>query len=461
MSSRDPPASGSDASALCYRSVLEKATAGLAVLDLEGIFHEVNPALCELTGYAREALSAPGFSLERLFLPEEVPAYRRHMATLSRGDEETYRQPQQLVRQDSVIVWVDLAIKLLRNHGGAPHRLVLTAVDITEQKRVEDSFRNMSFRDPLTKLPNRRLLHDRLQTAVARAKRDQRSIALLFVDLDQFKPINDTLGHKTGDWLLKAVAGRLVACLREYDTAARFGGDEFVVLLPDLAQREDVLRVAERIRAALAAPFVTDDGRELGISASIGVSLYPDHADSERDLLQASDEAMYLAKRSGRNQIAYSHRTPTPDAVPVAPNDSSSSLIHLTWEASFASGNAFIDAEHRELFRQSNQLLDLATRVSVRPDDVRAALLRLVRSVESHFRHEERILHEVGYPGREAHAARHHRLQEYAEGLYRRSTNGAIPVGDIVGFLVADVIHGHVLTEDRDYFPQLAGREGT
>jgi diguanylate cyclase (GGDEF)-like protein len=207
---------------------------------------------------------------------------------------------------------------LLRDDGGAPHSLVLTATDITELKRTEDAFRNMSYLDPLTKLANRRLLQDRLHAAVAQARREQRSLALLFVDLDEFKPINDRLGHETGDWLLKAVARRLLDCIRASDTAARFGGDEFVVLLPDLAQIDDVPRVAERIRKALAAPFVTDDGEQLEISCSIGMSLYPDHAETGRELLLAGDEAMYLAKRGGRNRIVRSERTPNPIVLAAA-----------------------------------------------------------------------------------------------------------------------------------------------
>ena len=331
-----------------YRMVMQRCAAGLAVLDMGGEFLEANPAFCDLTGYSHDALFAPGFMFERVLLSDEIASYRKHLVALSHGEEESYRQQQQFARQDGAVLWVELTINLMRETPGVPHRLVVTAVDITELRRTEGAFRDLSFRDPLAKLPNRRLLRDRLQSAVARARREEGKVAVIFIDLDGFKPINDTQGHDTGDWLLKAVAQRLSECLREYDTAARLGGDEFVVLLPSLTQSEDAAQIAERIRMTLALPFFTNDKEQLEISASIGVSLFPDHAESARDLLQASDEAMYLAKKSGRNQVVHSRRLATPPLTPVAVSDSTSGLVNLNWDATLASGNAFIDAEHRE-----------------------------------------------------------------------------------------------------------------
>jgi diguanylate cyclase (GGDEF)-like protein/PAS domain S-box-containing protein len=301
-----------------YRWVMQRCAVGLAVLDMGGEFLEANPAFCDLTGYSHDALSVPGFMFEKMLLTDEIASYRKHLVALSNGEEESYHQPQRIVRQDGAVLWVELTINLMRKAAGVPHGLVVTAVDITELRRTEGAFRDLSFRDSLTKLPNRRLLRDRLKGAVARARREERKVAVIFIDLDGFKAINDTQGHETGDWLLKAVAQRLSECLREYDTAARLGGDEFVVLLPDLPHSEDAAQVAERIRTALASPFVTDDKGRLEISASIGVSLFPDHAESARDLLQASDEAMYLAKKSEGNRVTYSRRLSTPTPTPVA-----------------------------------------------------------------------------------------------------------------------------------------------
>jgi diguanylate cyclase (GGDEF)-like protein/hemerythrin-like metal-binding protein/PAS domain S-box-containing protein len=440
--------------------VVEKCASGLAVLGLGGEILDANPAFCELTGLARDALRAPQFCLADLFLVEDVASYSGHLAALARGEEDSYRQAHRFAHPSGIVIWVDLTVHLLRDDRGTPDRLVATAIDITEQRRAETSFREMSLCDPLTKLPNRRQLRDRLQSALARAQRDESQVTLLFLDLDGFKPINDTLGHETGDWLLKAVAGRLGACLRGYDTAARLGGDEFVVLLPSLSRREDIDRVAERIRASLAAPFITDGGKQLEISVSIGVSLYPEHAENANDLLSAGDEAMYAAKRSGRNRIAYSERVPGPAAVPEVVNDVPSGLIHLTWEPGFASGNAFIDTEHRELFRLSNQLLDLATRSEVRRDSITWAMAQLVTLVEAHFQHEERILGQAAYPKLAAHTARHRQLEERAAQISKHMAGEPTTIGEILDFVVAKVIYGHVVTEDRDYFALLKERAG-
>ncbi|MBI4998275.1 MAG: sensor domain-containing diguanylate cyclase [Rhodocyclales bacterium] len=169
---------------------------------------------------------------------------------------------------------------------------------------AQERIHQMAFYDQLTKLPNRRLLEDRLGQLIMQAKRDGLRMSLLFIDLDKFKPINDELGHEVGDWLLCAVAQRMQTCLRKSDTVARIGGDEFVVVLPEAGNADDACKIAENIRVALNAPFVAPDGIRLEITPSIGVVLYPEHADNMHDLLRLSDKAMYRAKNAGRNTIA-------------------------------------------------------------------------------------------------------------------------------------------------------------
>lgn len=443
-----------------YREIIEKAGVGLAVMDLDGKLREVNPAFCETTGHAREELLSPGFQLRSLLLPDEVPSHDEGLRALRRGDEQSYRKTMQLMRSDGALVWVDWVVNVLRPEASVP-RVLVTAIDVTEQRRVQDAFRDMSFRDPLTKLANRRLLLDRLQTSLARARRERCGVALLFIDLDNFKPVNDSFGHNVGDLLLKASARRLAACLRPYDTAARFGGDEFVVLIPDVAQREGAERVAERILASLSEPFITDDGQRVDISASIGIALYPDNAHSERELLHAGDEAMYMAKKSGRNRIARSARALGTGAVEAVEDDPTSGLIHLRWDPAYASGNVFIDAEHCELFRQSNLLLDLAVRRDADPMAVRASLQRLLQNVVAHFEHEERLLSEWRFPDLEEHASRHRRLLEHAQQVAHSIDEKTIPIGDLLRFLVAEVIHGHMLAEDSKYFELAKNASGS
>ena len=167
---------------------------------------------------------------------------------------------------------------------------------VIERKQLHAHMQFMAMHDDLTGLPNRRLFHDRLHTAFARAQRKQERLSLLFLDLDGFKLVNDEHGHACGDLLLQAVAKRLRLCLRESDTLARLGGDEFVVLLENNAQGADVLLVEQKIHAALAQGFALDNGRCLRTAASIGCAHYPEHGDSTQLLLRHADQAMYAAK---------------------------------------------------------------------------------------------------------------------------------------------------------------------
>ena len=193
--------------------------------------------------------------------------------------------------KESLNVW--LLLTILSILGVLGQRLVGLLRQLSQQ----------TFHDALTGLPNRRLLADRLDQEIARAAREERRSSLLFIDLDKFKPVNDQHGHAVGDWLLKQVAERMRACMRQYDTVARIGGDEFVILLPNVKDNETAVTVAEKVRRELLVPFVRDDGTKLEISSSIGVAFFPDHADSASELLRFGDEAMYQAKESGRNTV--------------------------------------------------------------------------------------------------------------------------------------------------------------
>jgi diguanylate cyclase (GGDEF)-like protein len=168
---------------------------------------------------------------------------------------------------------------------------------------AQERVRQMAFYDQLTNLPNRRLLEDRLGQLIAKSQRDGLRMALLFLDLDHFKSVNDEFGHEVGDWLLRTVAQGIQACLRKSDTVARIGGDEFVVLLPEAGDADTAKGVAENIRLALNAPFITETGANLNVTVSIGVVLYPEHADNMHDLIRLGDQAMYRAKSAGRNTV--------------------------------------------------------------------------------------------------------------------------------------------------------------
>lgn len=195
-----------------------------------------------------------------------------------------------------------LCITAVCDEQGLVTHYVATHTDITLRKAAEDEVKRLAFFDPLTNLPNRRLLSDRLRQAVAKVKREQGHLALIFVDLDKFKPVNDRHGHAAGDLLLQAVAHRLRSCVRESDTVARVGGDEFVVLLTSISQAQDAMQVAQKIHAALRAPLHLPTGLTLQISSSAGLALYPEHGLDEATLSRHADVAMYTAKAGGRDQ---------------------------------------------------------------------------------------------------------------------------------------------------------------
>jgi diguanylate cyclase (GGDEF)-like protein/PAS domain S-box-containing protein len=237
--------------------------------------------------------------VEEAFFPEDLSRYRRKIDEALSGEAEGYDYEHRIRRPDGAVRWVHGQAEVIRGEGGGPLRIIGTVHDVTERKALEDRLRYQAFHDPLTDLPNRELFVDRLGHALARTERQRgRRVAVLFMDLDDFKVINDSLGHEAGDRLLVAVAERLKGCLRPEDTLARFGGDEFTVLLEDVEGPEEAVLVAERIIDAVRDPFVLA-GRELYTRASVGIALGENRTKNPENLLRDADTAMYWAKDQG------------------------------------------------------------------------------------------------------------------------------------------------------------------
>jgi diguanylate cyclase (GGDEF)-like protein/PAS domain S-box-containing protein len=221
---------------------------------------------------------------------------------------------QKLLRLDGSVVDAEIAAMPFPYHHEVAVQVVIR--DVTVRKLAEEKIRQLAYHDALTGLPNRILFNDRLSVAVAQAHRQDHKVGLIFIDLDRFKSINDTLGHGVGDQLLQAVGDRVRGCVREGDTLARLGGDEFTLLLPGLSQAADATRAAEKVLAALREPF-SIGVRELLVTASLGVSVYPDDGTDVEALLKNSDVAMYRAKEQGRNNIQVFSLTAS--AIPPPP----------------------------------------------------------------------------------------------------------------------------------------------
>lgn len=223
------------------------------------------------------------------------------LVTKAKRTEQESRE-QTYVRKDGSHVQVEVVVTVVRDSSGEISGYLIIAKDISERKREQELIRHMAQHDSLTGLANRALFADRLQREMLSAQRDKATLTMMFMDLDKFKEVNDLHGHAVGDLLLQEVARRAVACVRESDTVARIGGDEFVILLRDVASEQYALGVAEKIRADLQRPFFLA-GKTLEMSCSIGVALYPQHGKDAMTLSKNADQAMYQAKQQGRNKV--------------------------------------------------------------------------------------------------------------------------------------------------------------
>ncbi|MEO5656241.1 MAG: EAL domain-containing protein [Nitrospiria bacterium] len=216
-----------------------------------------------------------------------------------------YDEEYRIVKPDGAIRWIRDRAFPIKDASGAVYRIAGIAQDITDRKQHEETVRHLAYYDALTGLPNRTLLHDRLQQAVLLGRRSGNPVALLLMDLNRFKEVNDTLGHHKGDLLLQQVGMRLHDLIRESDTVGRLGGDEFAVLLQGTGAADHAMGVADKLLKTLEAPFVVD-GLTLEVGASIGIALWPRHADDVNQLMQRADVAMYTAKQTGVGAIVYS-----------------------------------------------------------------------------------------------------------------------------------------------------------
>jgi diguanylate cyclase (GGDEF)-like protein/PAS domain S-box-containing protein len=265
----------------------------------DGSFLEVNEAFLRALGYQRaEVLGQPAAQLE-------VWADERERAEMLRMLAEQGEVRDLEVRYRSKAgeeLWGLVSAESMEMNG---KQYILTLFkDISERKRMEDTIKHQAQHDALTDLPNRKLFMDFLALELAQARRNRRFLAVLFLDLDRFKQINDTLGHAAGDLLLQAVAQRLKRCVRESDTVARIGGDEFNVLMPDMAQSDDVGTVVRKIMGVFQHPFLLDNV-EIDATTSVGISMFPEDGDSCEELVQKADSAMYVAKQTSGNSYQF------------------------------------------------------------------------------------------------------------------------------------------------------------
>lgn len=279
-----------------YRAIFDSTAEGIMLLDAEARIQHINPAFTAITGY--QAGEVQGHGVEMLGAGRHGQGFfddiRRALLGTGYWQGEIWNRRKS---GDAYVQWMSITRASLPGEESA---YVATLTDITQRKEVEQRMHFRANHDALTMLPNRALFADRLDAAIAAWHRHQRPFAVLFIDLDQFKAVNDRLGHPAGDALLVEAGARIASCLRESDTVARFGGDEFAVLLTEIEARAAVEDIAQRICVKLAAGFALPQG-EAQVAASIGVAIAPEHGTDAELLQQHADEALYAAKRAGRN----------------------------------------------------------------------------------------------------------------------------------------------------------------
>ncbi|HEX8473670.1 MAG TPA: EAL domain-containing protein [Pyrinomonadaceae bacterium] len=282
-----------------FRSAFDHAAIGMALVSSEGRWLQVNRSLCDILGYSeRELLTTDFLAITH---PDDLSSALSNIKQLLKGQIPTYQMEKRYIHKQGHEVWVHWSVSLARDtHTTSSVHLIFQIQDITDRKLAEQQLHHDAFHDALTGLPNRALFIDHLKLAINRSLRNpEQMFAVLYLDLDRFKIINDSLGHMIGDQLLVGIARRLEKCLRPGDTVARLGGDEFTVLIEDVKYESEAIYIAERIQKELVAPFNLS-GREVFTTVSMGIAPSSTGYERAEDMLRDADTAMYRAKSSGK-----------------------------------------------------------------------------------------------------------------------------------------------------------------
>jgi diguanylate cyclase (GGDEF)-like protein/PAS domain S-box-containing protein len=268
----------------------------------EGNIQQVNRSFADMLGYQVDPLLMK--DVASLIHPDDLPGYTALINQLLYGDSSATRSEIRFLHQQGDVIWGLLNMSLIRDPHNNPSHIICQIQDITERKEFEKQLHHLATHDPLTDLPNRALFFDRLEHAIRLADRNNRWLAVLFLDLDGYKAVNDLYGHLHGDQLLQVISRRLQASLRQSDTVARIGGDEFAFILENIKEPQQIPFIVEKILSSVTQPLRVNN-QYLLITASVGVSLFPAHGCDAQSLVSCADQAMYLAKDKGKNQIVY------------------------------------------------------------------------------------------------------------------------------------------------------------
>ncbi len=428
----------------------------------DNTFRYVSPSCEQISGYTSDEFYADPQLLMKIIHPDDLPLYVEHRHSLSAaGVPEPIEF--RIRTKHGAICWLSHVCRPVYDRSERNLGQRASNRDITDRKDTEAQIHSLAFYDALTELPNRRLLNDRLGQAIAVSQRSGHYGALMFLDLDNFKPLNDKHGHNAGDLLLIEVARRISRCVREVDTVARFGGDEFVVILSELDKDKsksiaETNIIAEKILSLLAEPYLLKTQQEdetvsvveHRCTSSIGVVIFINHEATAKDLLKWADMAMYEAKNDGRNTIRFFEPK---DSTDIHGADQDAMMLRLNWHESYICGEHTIDQEHRKLFDLANTLIETAFTRNENPEKFDSALEKLLEHATKHFADEEAILAQHHYIDLAGHAQAHKVLIEHALQLRDSAAAGGVSIGELVDFLAEEVVSKHMLKADRKFFP--------
>ena len=414
-----------------FRHILEYAPLGISITDMSGRFIQVNKAFCEIIGYPRDELL--DMVIDDITYPDDRNKKKQGLHDLLNGEEKTAKYEKRYVRKNGQQIWIQVSVSIERDQNQAPLYFIRMIEDISRRKEVERRISFLAQHDRLTELPNRDLFMDRFSGSLSRARRKSKKLALFFLDLDEFKEVNDNYGHEAGDVVLKTISRRLVACVRNVDTVARLGGDEFAIIFDEVENPRDVAPVAEKIIKQLSRTIVIQSTCECNVGVSIGIAIYPENGDEIDRLMSAADDAMYESKRHGKNTYTYFKGR----AHGYAANHP---WIALDDECLF--GEPEIDHQHLELMHMLNELND-SVRRNDPPEDVTRLFDGLISYAEMHFAAEEQMMDKYRYPERGMHKNEHRRLIEEAHYLKEKLARGGelLVLQSLKDWLLAHIIH--------------------
>jgi diguanylate cyclase (GGDEF)-like protein/hemerythrin-like metal-binding protein len=389
---------GADALASALDLLVRRELLAVGVVR-DGLLVQASPRLEAMIG--REL--GGGVRVDRLVAEADRARVARAVAAVALTPVtlhcDALRADGSVFEAEVVVVRGDLA-------GGAGTVVLVT--DVTDRRRAEKQLSSMAYVDPLTGLANRALFLDRLRDALVAARRDGHAFALVMVDLDGFKAVNDELGHDAGDAVLATVARRLELAVREHDTVARLGGDEFAAIVPRIARREDAVAIAERVLASVRLP-IEIGGVACQVGSSLGIATFPDDGSDLDGLIARADRAMYESKRAGKHRYTF--------ATPASGPPSALLVPFFAWTDGHVVGNSLMDAQHRGLFELANRL-GAELKAGRDAADLARTLDELTTFAARHFATEEQLMRDApGFPLEERHVQAHRKLVADVQSL--------------------------------------------